>query len=391
MFFPERITLINQGDKVLEIGPGGLPHPRSDVFLELNIVDADMARAQRGFVPKPNLTKPIVYYDGHKFPFRDNEFDYIICSHVIEHVSREQLDLFISEMQRVARKGYIEFPTVFYELINYQPVHLYLMNFRGHKILFMDKQKFKSNNIHRIYREMFYGRDAYMKESFQKYKELFFSGFEWKDKIEYAFTESYDELVNDEDYNLFHNYFSRLEPYAEKDYARSLKRSLVNLLVKVKNKFRHSYINKTAEIEKKKLVKIHPTAEIKDYVIIKTYKNPVIIEEYSQINPFCVIYGGSGVYIGKNVMIAPHCMIAAGNHDFKQIDTPMRFAGSISKGPIRIEDNVWIGANSTICDGVTIGRDAVVAANSVIRTDVEPYSIVSGVPARVIGNRLKAT
>lgn len=154
------------------------------------------------------------------------------------------------------------------------------------------------------------------------------------------------------------------------------------------NKFRkHYYVDSTAKLEKKSLVHIENFVEIKDYVIIRTYSNPVKIGEYSQINPYTVIYGGSGVQIGKNVMIAPHCMLAAGNHDFKQIDKPIRFAGNLSKGPIIIEDNVWIGANCTITDGVKIGRDAVVGANSVVTKDVEPYSIVGGVPARVLGFR----
>ena len=147
------------------------------------------------------------------------------------------------------------------------------------------------------------------------------------------------------------------------------------------------FVDKTAILEKKSLVIIKDFAEIKEYVIIKTFANPVVIGKYTQLNPFTVIYGGSGVYIGDNVMIAPHCTIAAGDHDFKQLEKPMRFSGSITKGPIIIEDNVWIGANVTITDGVRIGKDTVVAANSVVTKDVSPFDIVGGVPAKIIGNR----
>lgn len=149
------------------------------------------------------------------------------------------------------------------------------------------------------------------------------------------------------------------------------------------------YVHKAAQLERRELITIGRNAEIKDYVIIRTYENPVTVGEYSQLNPFTVIYGGTGVRIGNNVMIAPHCMIASGNHDYIQTDVPMRFAGNLTKGPIVIEDNVWIGANSTIADGVRIGRDAVVAANSLVNKDVEPYSIVGGVPAKAIGHRLR--
>ncbi len=122
-------------------------------------------------------------------------------------------------------------------------------------------------------------------------------------------------------------------------------------------------------------------------MIIQTLTAPVTIGRHVQLNPFTVIYGGSGVSIGNYVMVGPHCMIAGGNHDYLQTEKPMRFAGSLTRGPIVIEDDVWIGANSTITDGVHIGQGAVVAAGSVVNKDVAPFDIVGGVPARVIGNR----
>lgn len=148
-----------------------------------------------------------------------------------------------------------------------------------------------------------------------------------------------------------------------------------------------SGVSAKAIFKEKSLIRIDKTAEIKDYVIIQTHDQAVEIGSYTQINPFTVIYGDGGVVIGKNVMIAPHCMIATGNHDFRQTKIPMRFAGSISKGPIIIEDDVWIGANCTITDGVKIAQGAVVGANSVVVHDVNAYDIVAGVPAKVIGNR----
>jgi acetyltransferase-like isoleucine patch superfamily enzyme len=148
------------------------------------------------------------------------------------------------------------------------------------------------------------------------------------------------------------------------------------------------FVHRKARLENKKFIVIKKYAEIQEYVIIKTYRNPVEIGKFTQINPFTVIYGGNGVYIGDNVMIAPHCMIASGNHDYKQLDKPMRHAGDLSKGPIVIEDGVWIGANSTITDGITIGHNAVVSANSVVTKNVAPFDIVGGVPAKVISNRI---
>ena len=86
MFFPEKIISIKPSDKVLEIGPGANPHNRSDVLLEMIYSSDSEYKAQLGHAGKLITNKKIVFYDGKKFPFEDGEFDYVICSHVIEHV-----------------------------------------------------------------------------------------------------------------------------------------------------------------------------------------------------------------------------------------------------------------------------------------------------------------
>jgi acetyltransferase-like isoleucine patch superfamily enzyme/predicted SAM-dependent methyltransferase len=378
-----------------------MPHPRADVFLDKRFEDEGTTFAQAGFAQVKKSNKPIVYYDGGKFPFNDKEFDYVICSHVIEHVPLGDLETFISEMQRVAYRGYIEFPNIFYELINYQDVHIWFMNYKDNNIWFLAKEIFKSNYVHKALREMFYGADSYMQHAFLRYKEFFFCGFEWNAIIYYRIVSSYDELVDESDYQHWKNYFSvpRIDPAPinqvglVKQLYRKFRRVLkwgikrVAKLPTIFGKPATYHVDKTAQLSDRRLIQIGEYAEIKDYVIIRTYSNVVKIGKYTQINPFTVIYGGSGVFIGDNVLIAPHCVIAAGNHDYKQTEKPMRFAGDLSKGPIIIEDDVWIGANCTITDGLKISRGAVVAANSVVTKDIAPYDIVAGVPARVIGNR----
>jgi acetyltransferase-like isoleucine patch superfamily enzyme/predicted SAM-dependent methyltransferase len=384
---------------VLEIGPGSLPFPRADIFLEKKFDEEDLSRQQRGFGPKVNYSKPIVFYDGGRFPFADNEFDYVVCSHVIEHIPFSDLVVFISELQRVAPKGYIEFPNVLYELINYQPVHLWFMNFRNNQIIFLDKQIFRSNLIHLFFRELFYG-DQLIKDSFNRHKEIFFEGFEWE-KLDYKIVNNFDELVAQEDFDRWQSVLSNRNNNEDMDSnQKPQNRPLYFVLKKIYGKFRRiinsifkrsieqAQVHRTAQVELKKLVHFGDFSEIKDYVIIRTYIDPVIVGKHTQINPFTVIYGGSGVFIGNNVMIGPHCMIASGNHDYIQTEKPMRFAGSLTQGPIFIEDNVWIAANCTITDGVRIGHDAVIAANSVVTKDVAPNDIVGGVPAKVIRSRL---
>ena len=87
------------------------------------------------------------------------------------------------------------------------------------------------------------------------------------------------------------------------------------------------------------------------------------------------------VIFGDGVLIAPGTVITTVNH---ALDPAKRRANICTALPIRIGSNVWIGANCTILPGVTIGDDAVVAAGAVVRSDVPPRAVVSGVPARVL-------
>lgn len=92
------------------------------------------------------------------------------------------------------------------------------------------------------------------------------------------------------------------------------------------------------------------------------------------------------ISIGDNVAIANGVVIM--DSDFHTIE----YAGggtNATTGKIRIEDEVWIGRESLILKGVTIGKGAIVAANSVVTRDVPPYSIVGGNPARVIRENIK--
>jgi serine acetyltransferase len=107
------------------------------------------------------------------------------------------------------------------------------------------------------------------------------------------------------------------------------------------------------------------------------------------INSFCVLYGHGGLDIGDDVHIATHTVIVPSNHNFANPDVPIRKQGLTKKG-IRIESDVWIGANVCIMDGVTIGRGCVVAAGAVVTKSIPPMSVVAGVPARIISARGKS-
>lgn len=91
-----------------------------------------------------------------------------------------------------------------------------------------------------------------------------------------------------------------------------------------------------------------------------------------------------GINIGKNVQLGSFVKLWTGSHDH---DDPYFRSMPHKRGPIKIGDRVWIGSGATILHSVTIGEGAVVAAGAVVTKNVEPYSIVAGVPAKKIGER----
>jgi acetyltransferase-like isoleucine patch superfamily enzyme len=90
------------------------------------------------------------------------------------------------------------------------------------------------------------------------------------------------------------------------------------------------------------------------------------------------------VEIGAHCMLANGCFVTDGNHRFDDPDTPVPWQGFSSKGPTRIGDNCWLGANVVVTSGVTIGERCVIGANSVVTQDVPPRTIAAGAPARVV-------
>jgi acetyltransferase-like isoleucine patch superfamily enzyme len=103
----------------------------------------------------------------------------------------------------------------------------------------------------------------------------------------------------------------------------------------------------------------------------------------SLIGEYNVIRGQGGVTIGDRVYTSPFVQIVAVNHVFDDPHRPFVDQGITAEG-IVIEDDVWIGSGAVITDGVRVGHGAVVAGGAVVTKDVEPHTIVGGVPAKAI-------
>ena len=101
-------------------------------------------------------------------------------------------------------------------------------------------------------------------------------------------------------------------------------------------------------------------------------------------NAFIAVRGK--VKIGSNTIIGPGVSIHSENHNFQELDTPIRLQGATRKG-VTIGEDCWIGSKAVILDGVNIGNHVIVAAGAVVNKDVPDYAIVGGVPAKIIKMR----
>jgi galactoside O-acetyltransferase len=105
------------------------------------------------------------------------------------------------------------------------------------------------------------------------------------------------------------------------------------------------------------------------------------------VNAFFVSGPGGDIGIGDNVIIGPNVVIRAVDHNYVDLNIPIRQQGHIP-GKIFIGNDVWIGGNVVITKDVMIGDHSIVGAGSVVTKDVEPFSIVGGVPAEFISKRI---
>jgi len=112
----------------------------------------------------------------------------------------------------------------------------------------------------------------------------------------------------------------------------------------------------------------------------------ISIGDYSGIGENSILGQTDEIQIGNNVLTGPQLMIFTQNHEFKDRTKLIREQGG-TNNPVTIEDDVWIGTDSIILSGVTLGKGTIVAAGSIVTKSTLPYSVIGGNPAKLIKKR----
>jgi SAM-dependent methyltransferase len=194
MFFEDRIKSIKPGDRVLEIGPGATPYHRSDVLLEKKFDQPEEYARQFGTNEKLVTDKQVIFYSGDIFPFEDKSFDYVICSHVLEHV--DNLPLFLSEVFRVSSKGYFEYPMIYYDYLYNIDAHINFLNYQDRKLYYTIKKETPIYSFSEVQKFFFPQLALGYTDTLNDLLPYFIQGFEWFEPFEIVNTNNIEDLCH---------------------------------------------------------------------------------------------------------------------------------------------------------------------------------------------------
>lgn len=113
-------------------------------------------------------------------------------------------------------------------------------------------------------------------------------------------------------------------------------------------------------------------------------RETISIGDGTVIHPFVHISAVKSVTIGESVLFAAHCYVTDHDHDWIDPSDPPLANRRVIASPTSIGDHTWLGEKATVLKGVRIGEHCVIGANSVVTSDIPPYSVAVGAPARVV-------
>ena len=116
----------------------------------------------------------------------------------------------------------------------------------------------------------------------------------------------------------------------------------------------------------------------------KYYQPSIKIGNGTQIGPYNAFAAIDRLQIGDYVLFAPYVCLIDHDHGYKDVTKPIMHQPASSKGPIIIEDGCWLGFGSLVTSGVTIGRNTVIGANSFVNSNIPPYCVATGNPAKIV-------
>ena len=132
-------------------------------------------------------------------------------------------------------------------------------------------------------------------------------------------------------------------------------------------------------------LRIGANAYIGRNTILNCKEGSIFVGDYTNISANCSLLSETEIQLGRYCFLAGHCyLVAGGNHTFDDVTKPIMFQPSVSKGGIKIGDDVWLGAGVIVLDGVSIGEGAVIGAGAVVTGPLPEYAVAVGSPARVI-------
>ncbi|MGB7295900.1 MAG: acyltransferase [Candidatus Aminicenantales bacterium] len=143
-----------------------------------------------------------------------------------------------------------------------------------------------------------------------------------------------------------------------------------------------------AKGEKNEGLRIGDNIYIGRNTILSCKEGSITVGDYSNISANCSLLSETEIVLGRYCFLAGHCyLVAGGNHSFDDVTRPIMFQPSVSKGGIRIGDDVWLGAGVIVLDGAAVGQGTVVGAGAVVTGSLPEYAVAVGSRRLVIQDR----